>query len=152
MAFSRKFLNLLNTNRLPPLHPIGPNRMNTTCYVRRAKSYEYHMLRTSSYGYKRLGRKFVTEYYWASMNGEVGATCRPLAASCTSGVYRYRILGIDDWKSRCNLLPCLQVAPPAFAALFARRIIIFRQESSTQPNSTARLNLRAANYVCQARN
>ena len=48
-------------------------------------------------------RSFVSEYYWASMGGEVGATCRPPAASCASGVYR--LLGTDAWKSRCNLQP-----------------------------------------------
>ena len=45
------------------------------------------MLRTNSSQYHML-RSFVSESYWALMSGRVGATCRPSAARCTSGVYR----------------------------------------------------------------
>ena len=47
------------------------------------------------------------EFAEAPINGKVGAICRPLAASYTSGVYR--LLGTmrtDDWNNRCNLPPC----------------------------------------------
>ena len=46
--------------------------------------------------------------YRAPMNGKVGATCRPPAASCTSRIFRcirYWLSGTDEWKCRCNLPP-----------------------------------------------
>ena len=63
--------------------------------------------------------------YWAWINGKIFDACRPLAASCTSGIdrllgdgewkwcrlpapdgklhiLRYRPLGTDEWKRRCT--------------------------------------------------
>ena len=50
---------------------------------------------------------FVSDDCQASMNVKVGATCRPPAASCTSGVCRFS--GTDEWKQRAALWR--QVAP-----------------------------------------
>ena len=49
--------------------------------------------------------------YWAPMNGKVGATCRPPAASCTSGVYR--LFGIDGWFGRSTCGPPAARCPPS---------------------------------------
>ena len=52
---------------------------------------------------------------------EVGATCHPPAAISTSDVYR--IVGTDEWKSRCNV-------PPSGGKLHLRRFPIYGHRCS----------------------
>ena len=50
-----------------------------------------------------MDKSSASEYYWASTSGKVGATCHPLAASCTSGVYRLLIIDMSDDESHKNI-------------------------------------------------
>ena len=90
------------------------HRIDTTCYE--LHRIQYHMLRTTSYQNHML-QSFVPEHYWAPMNGTIAATCRPLAASCTSG--DYLLLGTDEWTHGCNL-------PRSSDILHLRRLPISR--------------------------
>ena len=72
----------------------------------------------------------------APMNGNVGATCRPPAASCTSRIFRcigYWLSGTDEWKCRCNL-------PPAGGKLHLPHFPMHRV-SAIGPRSGSWLNL-----------
>lgn len=63
----------------------------------------------------RTGTKLHVGIYLASVSGDVGAICHPLAASCTPGISRYRTSAVGHWWVD---KPCIflqrQVAPPAF--------------------------------------
>ena len=54
-----------------------------------ARVIYYYLLKVNS---------FVSEYHWAPMDGTVRATCRPPAASCTSGIQR--LLGMYQLINR----------------------------------------------------
>ena len=69
----------------------------------------------------------------APMSGNVGSTCRPPAASCTSRIFRcigYWLSGTDEWKCRSNLPPaCGKLHLPHFPMEWAR----FEWASSNPP-------------------
>ena len=83
------------------------NRINgTACYEAWCRNILGHGWMEKSVQLAALRRRDAPPAftdYWALMNGKVGATYHPLAASCTSGVYR--LFGTDGWTSRCNLPP-----------------------------------------------
>ena len=89
-------------HHLCPYLGYGLHRLDTTCHeLTRINTtcYELHRINTTCHE---------TSHRNGIGNGKVFATCRPLAASCNPKTYRYRIpnTGIDEWESRCDLLPC----------------------------------------------